>query len=126
MTVQGVLADLVLVVHLLFILFVVAGALLVLRWRFVAWLHVPAAVWGAWLEFSGAICPLTPVENWLRKGAGQSGYEGAFVEHYLVPLIYPVGLTQQLQWGLGALVVILNAGLYAWLLGRAARRSSAR
>jgi hypothetical protein len=111
-------ADLTLVVHLAFIVFVVAGALLVLRHRRLAWLHLPAAVWGAWVEIAGKICPLTLLENRLRLLAGQEGYGGSFIEHYLVPVIYPSGLTRAAQLWLAALVVIVNLILYGYLLLR--------
>lgn len=112
------LADLVLVLHLGFILFVVLGALLVLRWPRLVWLHLPAAVWGALIEFGGWVCPLTPLENALRERGGQAGYSGGFVEHYLVPLIYPGALTRGIQLAIGALVVLLNLALYAVVLRR--------
>jgi hypothetical protein len=82
-----VLADLVVVVHSLFVLFVVCGGLLVLRWWKVIYLHLPAVIWGAFIEFAGGICPLTPLENSLRRSAGLAGYEGGFVEHYILPVL---------------------------------------
>ena len=112
------LADLVVVLHLAFVVFVVVGGLLVLRWRWVAWLHVPAALWGALIEFFGWVCPLTPLERWLRRRAGEVGYEGGFVEHYLLPILYPGGLTREIQVLLGVAVVAVNAGLYGWVLWR--------
>ncbi len=118
------LADLVVVAHGLFILFVVAGGLLVLRWPRVAWLHLPAAAWGVLIEWFGWICPLTPLENTLRKAAGQAGYSGGFVERYLLPLIYPPGLTPAVQLWLGLVVLVVNVAIYAlwWRRRRAARR----
>jgi hypothetical protein len=117
--IASALADLVLVVHLAFIAFVVAGAGLLWRWPRLVWLHLPAALWGAGVEFSGTVCPLTPLENHLRALAGESGYAGGFVEHYLVALIYPQGLTRTWQWALGAGVLVLNVVLYAlWLRSR--------
>jgi hypothetical protein len=113
-----VLADLVVAIHLAFVLFVVLGGLLVLRWPQLAYAHVPAAVWGAWIEFTGRICPLTPLENSLRARAGQAGYSGGFIEHYLLPLLYPSALTRTIQLVLGALVVVLNLGIYSYLLGK--------
>ncbi|MCO6413054.1 MAG: DUF2784 domain-containing protein [Thiogranum sp.] len=113
-----VTADLVLVLHLLFILFAVLGGLLVLKWRWVAWLHFPAALWAAMIEFAGWYCPLTPLENSLRAAGGQQGYSGGFIEHYLVPLIYPAGLTRELQIGLGMAVVLINLAVYGILLRR--------
>lgn len=108
----AVLADLVVLLHLAFILFVMLGGLLVLRRRRLMWLHLPVVVWGAAIEFVGWICPLTPLENRLRAAAGEAGYSGGFIEHYLIPLIYPAGLTRELQWLLGALVLLVNAAVY--------------
>lgn len=105
-------ADLILVLHLGFILFVVLGGLLALRWRRAVWVHIPAALWGAWIEIAGWICPLTPLERSLRRSAGQAGYEGGFIEHYLIPLIYPRGLTREIQLGLAVLVVAANLVIY--------------
>ena len=103
-----ILADLVVGVHALFVVFVVAGGLLVLRRPWVAAAHLPAAVWGALIEFSGWICPLTPLEKSLRAAAGQAGYEGGFIEHYLLPVLYPAGLTRGVQLVLGAAVIAVN------------------
>lgn len=105
-------AEVVVLVHIGFVLFVVLGGLLVWRWPRVAWLHIPAASWGALLEFMGWMCPLTPLENYFRRRAGDAGYEGAFVEHYIVPLIYPSALTPNLQIVLGVFVVVLNFAVY--------------
>lgn len=113
-----ILADLVVGVHALFVVFVVAGGLLVLRWPWVAAVHLPAAVWGALIELRGWICPLTPLENSLRASAGQAGYAGGFIEHYLLPVLYPAGLTGRIQLVLGALVIAVNAVVYAMLLRR--------
>ena len=113
------LAGAVLVLHLLFIAFVVAGAALLWRWPRLAWLHVPAVLWGAYAELSGTICPLTPLENRLRALAGEAGYTQGFIEHYLLPLIYPAALTREVQLALGAAVVAVNVLLYAlWLRSR--------
>ena len=112
-------ADGVLLLHLAFIAFVVLGALLAFRWRAVLLAHIPAAAWGAFIEFSGGTCPLTSIENALRARAGASGYAGGFVEHYLVALIYPDGLTRDVQWLLGSIVLAINAALYGWLAHRA-------
>lgn len=117
----GLLADGVLVLHLLFIVFVVAGGLLVLRWPRLALAHVPAVVWGVWIELSGNDCPLTGIENSLRLKAGESGYSGGFIEHYLMPVIYPQGLTRELQYLLAAGVVIINLAIYGWLIYRRKR-----
>ncbi|MDE3154600.1 MAG: DUF2784 domain-containing protein [Acidobacteriota bacterium] len=110
------LADLVVLVHLAFAAFAVAGGLFVLRWRRAAWVHVPAAIWGAAVEFGGWICPLTHLENWLRLRAGAAAYAGDFVTHYLVPVLYPANLTRTVQIVLGSVVVLVNVGmyLYAW------------
>jgi len=105
-------ADAILVSHLAFVLFVVFGALLLLRWPRVAWLHIPAVVWAAFIEFSGTICPLTPLEVALRQRAGQAGYGGGFIDHYVVSLLYPEGLTQNTQAMLGAVLVAINAAIY--------------
>lgn len=112
-------ADAVLILHLSFILFVVGGALLVMRYAWIVWLHVPAALWGAWMEIGNRVCPLTVLENVLRRRAGQSGYAESFVEHYLVPVIYPPGLTRTAQFWLAAMLIVINAVLYTlWLLRR--------
>jgi len=105
-------ADLVVLLHLCFILFVLFGGLLCLKWRWMPWLHLPAALWGALVEFNGWICPLTPLENWLRQSAEVAGYEGGFVERYLLPVMYPAGLTQSFQIVLGVIVVVLNLIVY--------------
>jgi len=118
-----VLADVVVTVHFAFVLFVVAGALLVARWPRLAWVHLPAALWGAGIEFTGSICPLTPLENHFRRLAGEEGYPGGFVEHYLLPVLYPGGLTRGVQIVLGIVVVVLNLGIYGWLFARRRRRS---
>ena len=105
-------ADLVVLVHLAFVLFVVLGGLLALRWRWMPWLHLPAAIWGAAVELFGWYCPLTPLENSLRRAGGAAGYEGGFVERYLLPLLYPGDLTREIQLVLGALVVLVNVAIY--------------
>jgi hypothetical protein len=112
------LADAVLLLHGLFILFVVAGGALVWRWPLVAVLHLPAVAWAAWISWTGQVCPLTPLENALRREAGQAGYEGGFVQHYVLQAIYPEGLTPAWQIGMGVFVVLLNLGLYALLWRR--------
>jgi hypothetical protein len=112
---QQLAADAVLLIHFAFVLFVVAGGLLVWRWRWLVWLHLPAVGWGAMVELGGWICPLTPLENRLRAAAGATGYANGFVEHYLMPLIYPAGLTRELQILLGFLVLAINALIYARL-----------
>ncbi len=122
---SGWLADLVVVVHFLFIAFVAGGALLLFRWPRVAWVHLPAAAWGVFVEWSGRICPLTPLENALRRAAGEAGYGGGFVERYLLPVIYPAGLTPVVQLWLGAFVLVLNVGIYA-VWWRRRKRAQAR
>jgi hypothetical protein len=112
------LADLLVALHLAFVVFVVLGGLLVLRWPRLAWAHLPAAAWGAWIEAAGWICPLTPLENDLRRAAGQSGYPGGFIEHYILPVLYPPGLTREAQLVLAAIVVAINVIAYAILLWR--------
>jgi hypothetical protein len=116
-----ILADTVLLLHGLFIVFAVAGGLLVWRWPRLAWLHLPAVAWAVWVEWAGWICPSTPLENAFRRAAGQAGYGGGFIEHYLLGLIYPEGLTRGAQIALGTLVVLLNLVVYGRLL-RARRR----
>ncbi len=113
--VYTLLADVVVAVHLAFIVFVTFGAALMLRWQKVVWLHVPALIWGALTEFLGLVCPLTPLENHFRQlGAGES-YQGDFIAHYVLPVIYPVGLTQQTQWLLGAGLLLINVVIYAYV-----------
>jgi hypothetical protein len=118
------LADLVVVLHLAFVLFVVLGGLLALRWPRAAWFHLPAAVWGAGIEFVQGVCPLTPLENHLRRLGGESGYSGGFVEHYVLPVLYPADLNREVQLGLGIFVLLLNLSVYAvvWRRRRRARR----
>lgn len=106
-------ADLLVLLHFAFIVFVVVGGFLAWRWRWVAWAHVPCAGWGAAIELMGWICPLTPLEVALRRQAGQAGYEGGFIQHYIVPIVYPGALTPAIQIGLGLLLVALNVFAYA-------------
>ena len=110
------MVDLLLLVHGAFVLFVIAGGLLVLRWPRVAWVHIPAALWGAAIEFGGFICPLTPLENAWRRAAGEQAYEGGFIEHYITAALYPTGLTRTIQLVLGMLVLAVNGWVYwrAW------------
>ena len=114
-------ADAVLLAHLLFIVFVVAGGLLVLRWPRLAILHLPAAAWGVAIEATGGLCPLTTLENRLRGAAGEAGYPGGFVEHYLLPVVYPAGLDRRVQLLLAGAVLAINAAIYGWLLWRRRR-----
>ena len=111
-------ADLVVLVHTAFILFVLGGGLLVLRRPRLAWLHLPAVAWAVGIELTGGVCPLTPLENLLRRAAGEAGYAGGFVEHYVVPLIYPAGLTHETQLVLGLVVLLVNLLVYAFVARR--------
>lgn len=112
------------VLHFGFVLFVVAGALLVLKWRWLAFLHIPAALWAVLIEFMGWGCPLTPLEQNLRMAAGQAGYSGGFLEHYLVPVIYPPALTRPLQIAIGVFVIVINLAIYRWVIKRPTRRGN--
>jgi uncharacterized protein DUF2784 len=114
------LADLTVALHGAFILFVVGGGFLAWRWRWVAWLHVPCACWGALVELGGWVCPLTPLENAFRVRAGEAGYGGGFIEHYVVPALYPAGLTRAQQVLLGGAVVAVNVLAYGLLIRRGA------
>ncbi len=115
------LADFTVLVHGAFVVFVVLGGLLVLRNVRWAWVHLPAAIWGSWVEFAGKICPLTPLENHLRHLAGERGYSGGFIEHYIIPLMYPPGLTRQTQFVLGAILVATNLIAYGIAVRRVLR-----
>ena len=119
-----VLATLVVLVHMAFVAFVVAGGALALRWPRVAWIHLPAAVWGAMIAIEGFICPLTPFENWLRVRGGATPYDTGFLEHYLLPVLYPVAMTRGLQIATGAFVVLVNALVY-WRVLRRSRADEA-
>jgi hypothetical protein len=118
------LADLTLVLHFAFVVFVVLGGLLALRWRRLAFIHVPIAIYGVVIEVVGFICPLTPLEVWLRRRGGQAGYEGGFVEHYITAALYPSGLTREIQWILAGAVLLINVVVYRiwWRRHRASRR----
>jgi hypothetical protein len=113
-----VAADLLVLLHLAFIIFVVAGGLAVFKWPWMALLHIPAAVWGAIIEYKGWICPLTPWENSLRRLAGEEGYTEGFIEHYILQLVYPPGLTRDMQTTLGTVVLVINLLIYSVLLYR--------
>ena len=114
-------ADFVLITHFAFVLFVVLGGFLVLRWPRLAWVHLPVALYGAIIEFLGFICPLTPLENSLRQRGGEAGYSGGFIDHYITATIYPSGLTRGIQLVLGVGVLVLNAVVYAIVVRRAHR-----
>jgi hypothetical protein len=110
--IYGLLADVALVAHAGFVVFVVVGGLLVLRWPRMAWIHVPCAIWGVWVEVAGRVCPLTPLEVSWRRRAGEVGYSGGFLEHYVTAVLYPAGLTRDVQVGLGVAVLVLNLVAY--------------
>jgi len=120
----SVAADLVASLHFAFVVFVLLGGLLVVRWPQWAWLHLPAVAWGVSIELMGWLCPLTPLENRLRNEAGLAGYEGGFVEHYLLPVLYPESLTRSVQIVLGLLVLLINVGLYGSMLRKRGRDSN--
>jgi len=111
-------ADFVVVLHLAFVGFVVFGAFLVMKWRWVLFLHIPAVVWGALIEFMGWLCPLTPLEQKLRQAGGGAGYTGGFIEHYILPILYPAGFTREVQLVLGAFVIVVNIAAYGWIMAR--------
>jgi hypothetical protein len=117
-TVYLLLADLVVWVHLAFVVFVVVGGLLVMKWPRLIWIHLPAVFWGIAIELSGRICPLTPLENWLRHKGGEENYQFDFVARYLLPMLYPQGLTRGSQIVLGALVLVVNVAIYRWVFGK--------
>lgn len=114
----ALLAGLIVLIHLAFVVFAASGALLALRWPRIPWVHVPVVIWAAYIEFSGGICPLTPLENDLRARAGLDYYSGDFVAQYLFPVLYPDGLTREAQFVIGGVVLALNLALYGWLWRR--------
>lgn len=116
-----ILADAVLVLHLAFVVFAVFGGLTIFKWPRLAWIHIPMASWAALVEFAGWMCPLTPLEHWLRIQAGMTPEKLSFVEQYLLPLLYPASLTRELQMILGAFVVAVNGLIYIWVLWRCSR-----
>lgn len=119
---SAALADLVVVVHFAFVVFVVTGGFLALAWPRLAWVHVPVFLWGAAISFGGWVCPLTPLENRLRHAAGEQGYSGGFIDHYILPALYPEGLTRGQQAVMGALVLVINGTAYLLLWRKLARR----
>ncbi|MBT8338322.1 MAG: DUF2784 domain-containing protein [Gemmatimonadetes bacterium] len=119
------LADGLVLVHGLWLVFVVGGALLALRWPRIRWVHIPAVAWGALIEFQGWVCPLTPLENHLRRIGGEVGYTGGFIERYVTGFVYPAGLTREIQVGLGVGLLVLNVALYGWVWHRSRRRAAA-
>ena len=114
----GILADIVVLFHLGFVIFVVMGAVLSYWLRWIIWLHLPSVGWAVWIEISGGICPLTPLENWLRIKAGEGTYPGDFVSAYLLPILYPDGLTPGIQYTLAMLVIVTNISIYGFILYR--------
>ena len=118
------MADLIVAIHFAFVVFVVFGGLLVLRWPRAAWLHVPAVIWGALVEFTGWICPLTPLENRLRRAAGETGYQGDFIAHHILPVLYPNGLTRTDQLVLGGAALAVNIAIYGAAILRHRRRAA--
>jgi hypothetical protein len=116
------LADTVLLIHAAFVVFVVVGGFLVIRWHWLAKVHLPVAAWGALIEFVGWVCPLTPLENWLRDRAGQAGYTGGFVEHYVLRSLYPGDIPPIVRWALGTFVVVINVLVYAYIWKRRRRK----
>ena len=124
MTVYRWLADVVVVVHALFVVFALLGGLLVLRRPWVAWLHLPAAAWAVLIEYAGWICPLTPLENALRARAGAATYSDGFISHYVLRALYPAGLTREIQWVLGGIALAVNVLIYAIVLRRRRSRSA--
>lgn len=115
------LADALVVFHMGFVGFVLLGGVIVLRWRRVIWLHLPAVAWGIYIELSHHICPLTPLENRLRRWGGAATYRGGFVDHYVMPVLYPHGLTHGMQVALALVIMVLNAAAYGWLIGKRVR-----
>ena len=111
----GIFADIVLLVHLAFVIFAVLGAILILWRRWIVCLHIPAFLWAIWIEVSGGICPLTPLENWLRIKGGRGAYEGDFVAAYLMPILYPAGLTHKIQIILAMMVIGINVAIYGFV-----------
>ena len=110
------LADLIVLVHVAFVVFVVSGGLLAARWHRLVWIHLPAVFWAAIVEFFAWVCPLTPLENWLRRRAGEAGYPSDFIAHYILPVLYPDELTREVQIALGVFVLLINLIIYGWIL----------
>ncbi len=117
------LADAVVIFHLAFVAFALFGGLLVIKWKRLAWIHIPSAAWAVIMEFTGMICPLTPLENYFRNKGGLSGYDTGFVEHYIMPILYPESLDSSLQIVLGILVIVVNAGIYAWVFRQSKQKN---
>ena len=116
--IDRILADAVVITHLLFISFAIGGGLLVMRWRRMMWLHLPAVAWAVLVEIMSWPCPLTPLENYFRRRGGEAGYPGGFIEHYIWPVIYPEGLTDEVQMLIGGFVFCVNVAAYAVVVAR--------
>jgi hypothetical protein len=116
--------NLIVMVHCVYVLFVVFGGFLVIKWRNLGWIHVPAFLWAAFIECAGWLCPLTPLENWLRARGGVETYQTGFIEHYILHLLYPLELTRSLQIFLGLFVLTINLGIYGWMLWRTPARNA--
>jgi hypothetical protein len=114
----ALLASLTVIVHLLFVVFATMGGMLAVRWPRIAWIHLPAAAWAVFVELSGGICPLTPLEQALRRRAGLPDYSGDFVANYIFPVLYPEGLTRGAQFAIGGFVVVTNVVAYVWVFWR--------
>lgn len=115
-------ANILVLIHFGFILFVVLGGLLVLKWRKIAYLHIPCVLWGSLIEVGGWLCPLTPLELHLRQLAGEAGYTGGFIDHYVMPLVYPPGLTRGMQIWIGAIIIVVNLCVYARVAAKRSKR----
>ena len=119
------LAQFVVIAHMAFVAFATLGGFLVIKWKTIVWIHIPAVVWAAVIEFFGWVCPLTPLENWLRLKAGEMGYRSDFIARYLFPVLYPSGLTREAQVVLAIAVILLNVAIYGWVAKQARRSKSA-
>lgn len=113
--VYQLLADLIVLAHVAFVVFAVFGGLVAARWRWLVWIHLPAVIWAAIVEFFGWFCPLTPLENWLRQRGGERGYASDFIARYILPTLYPEELTREVQIALGAFVILINLTIYTWI-----------
>jgi len=120
----GIFADTVVLIHLSFVIFAVLGAVLIIWQRWIIWLHLPAVLWAIWIECTGGICPLTPLENWFRIKGGQGGYKGDFVATYLLPVLYPAGLTRNVQIILAIMVIVINVAVYGSIFYRHSRKKT--
>ena len=120
--VYSIFADLVVVIHLGFVIFAVLGAVLIIWRRWIIWLHLPGLLWAVWIEITGGICPLTPLENWFRTKGGQGGYEGNFVAAYLLPVLYPAGLTRNVQFIIAMMIIVINVAIYGSIFYKRSRK----